>query len=81
MLPEALQFKEYLDGAIKEREDQILRGALVGTGAELGISYKLATMEVTNLKRIRTKFDEIFNKKAKAEEAESGMTPLEEEDR
>lgn len=74
--PEVTEVLDYLDAAIREREQLLVRGGLAGEGIELSVNYKAAVSEIINLKRIRARVDEVFNKKQKAEQDDSGLQPL-----
>lgn len=76
MSPEALEVLTHLQECKREREARLLRGAIVGTGIELAVAYKAAVAEIRLIDGLIENLDKVFNKKEIAEQAESGMTEM-----
>lgn len=79
MSPEAAEVLAHLNECKIERVSRLMRGAVAGdTASEVGVAYKAAVAEIRLIDGVIKKFDEVFNKKENAEQADSGMTEMQE---
>jgi hypothetical protein len=79
MSPEVTEVLAFLGDALADRKARLTRGAIVGEGEALAVNYKAACAEIRLIESLAQKIDEVFNRKEKAEQADSGLTPMPEE--